>query len=165
MSGWLKVIALAAVLGLLLGALSPLPSSPGDTAEPEQAWTLPSAKQLSRFEIADMAAVGQLPWGFADPKEAANERRAKVVWHLRGIVSSPEQAVIVQTGDDPVTTRVGLGQALPDGATIRKIGDNQIEVEREGCRSTIQLYERGTTPETANAACERQTQERANASQ
>lgn len=158
-----KPIAVAAFLGLATGALSPLSSPSIEIATPDRDWALPDARQISRFEIADMAAVGRLPWSYTDPKEVEMERQARVVWHLRGIVSSPERAAIVQTGTDPVMTRVKAGEALPDGALIQAIEDNRIEIEREGCRSTIALYERGITPESSQATCRRPPQERANA--
>lgn len=152
------LLGIAAAAGLLAGLLWPPTAHDGSVTTEAQAWFLPSAVQISRFEIADLPAVGKLPWAWRDAGQTAAEA-AKVPWQLRGIVTAPTPSAIVQTTTEPAPLRIGIGETLPDGSRITQIDDNQITFERDGCRSTLTLYANGRSTAEPADDCPQQDHE------
>lgn len=130
----------AAVAGLLLGVagglLWPLPNVAVAKAD-ELSVAVPSRAALSRYSDADFSRVrdGTL-WSGSTGAQAGSAKVSN--WRLLGVLLRPWHAALVEA--EKKQSRVGVDQALPDGAILRRVTAEGIEFERKGCHFRQPLY-------------------------
>lgn len=145
--------ALAAVGGLLAGVLAPPQPSRGSAPLDDADWALPDPRTLQRHDAGHLGVLAGLRWqgnrvSTPEPEDAP----AATAWTLRGIVHAPAPRALVQVGNGPLQ-RIAPGEALPDGATLRGIGRNHIELERDGCAFQRRLHARSSEQSSGGDGC------------
>ena len=126
------VVALAGVAGWW----RPIPATASATAAHQTAWHLPTAAELERSSIEQVAATSGVAW----LGDGVGGGSAAVQWTLRAIVGPDNPAVLVQAATDPLIKRLHSGDTLPDGSTLVAVLRDRVVVERDGCRTQRPLY-------------------------
>ena len=126
------------VVGAAVGLATPPP--PADDWSPDSgAWELPSPAVVERVDPDSFSQVRSARfWGASAGGGAAGSRAA--TWRLAGIITDPRAVALVAV-DGAKVAAVGVGETLPDGATMVSIQPGEISYERAGCRFMRKLYE------------------------
>lgn len=130
------------VAGLLAGAAVGLamPPPPADDWSPDSGpWELPPTSVVERVDPDSFSQVRTARFWGASAGGGATEARA-AAWRLAGIITDPRAAALVAVDGEKVAA-VGVGETLPDGATMVSVHDGEIRYERAGCRFMRKLYE------------------------
>lgn len=154
-AGWLALlqrrplataVAVGVALGALLGWAVPVrtPTLPQTGAAH---WQLPDPAVASRTDETRFAQVRAAKiWGVAGSAAAGDKLPA---WRLTGIITRPVPLALVLADKSTALLRVGVGDGLPDGGSVREIHPQRIVFSRSGCSYQRILY---VAPDPAEAA-------------
>lgn len=147
-----RALAVAALAGVLVGAVAGLFLPIRAAAPPksdEAPWTLPSALETRRFRIDQFQTVRSARyWG--DLQQLGQRAAPAAQWTLAAIVTQPRLRVAVSESDKgKKSVWVGIGEALPDGATLVAANRDSIWFEKDGCRRLRKLYQKPTAESDA----------------
>jgi hypothetical protein len=142
-----KLVAAAlagAVAGVVVGLFLPIRAAAPPKSD-EAAWSLPDAQAVKRFRTDQFQAVRTARfWGELQlPGQRGAQQGSG--WTLAAIVTRPRIRVAVNAGGGGAaqqTTWVGLGEELPDGATLVAANRDAIWFEKDGCRRVRMLYQK-----------------------
>ena len=130
-----QALALATfVLALGAGALWPLPPPPPAPAE-EDAWRPLPAEAAS--VPARPGRAEEARWVTGAPAEDAEGAEP---WRLVGVTRRGEPVALFLDPEGRQVRRIGVGDALPDGARAVAIDGDGVTLERDGCRSELALH-------------------------
>ncbi|WP_133478178.1 hypothetical protein [Cognatilysobacter segetis] len=137
-----------ALVGLAIGAIIP-PASPGAGAAARRGWRVPGPQAVARVTEPEFSRVRAAPiWGAT--AGAATVKAAS--WKLIGIMSLPEPIALVAAGSGRESLHLKVGDALPDGGTLRAIGANGLTFVRDGCGFERLLYSSTDSPVDGSCA-------------
>lgn len=137
------------LLGLLLGWLaSPLPQ-PTAASLRQDAWVVPTRAQLQRFDDHDFKRLlGSPAWADAVPAGApgagggdGNPATAVPAWSLVGTVLSPAPVALILDTAHGKVERLAVGATLPDGARLKGIGRDAIDISAAGCDLRVGMFQ------------------------
>lgn len=142
-----RALVAAALAGLLVGAVAGLFLPIRAAAPPksdESPWSLPNALETRRFRFDQFQTVqGARYWG--DLLQPGQRGAPAPQWTMVAIVTQPRLRVAVNpTGKEQKSVWVGIGEALPDGATLVAANRDSIWYEKDGCRRVRKLYQKPT---------------------
>ncbi|WP_161809372.1 hypothetical protein [Stenotrophomonas nitritireducens] len=132
--------------GGMAGWFRPLPAM--DSApdrELQVDWRLPPGEMLERSSAALSSQARTLKWmddGAAGPGGAAQE------WTLKAILGA-ENAILMQSGKEPLISRADVGATLPDGSRLVALRGDTIVVELDGCHIDKPLYPRASNSDSS----------------
>lgn len=141
-------------LGLAGGWLAtPVPDA-SSARSVGNAWKLPTATEMSRFDEKDFLALRQsAAWNSATTGPGAQGRGnapgQKPVWSLVGVVLEPQPVALILNTASSQVDHVGIGANLPDGSRLQKIHHDSIRIFADGCSTRIDVFR------TSEAATER----------
>lgn len=164
---WLSehpLIALVTVcvgLGLLLGWLTTGLPTKGSITNPQDSWTLPGPEVVSRFDDrAFQQLITSQAWaGMQSGRptagargESGSDATGPLAWQLVGVVSTPELAALILPSGSAEVGRFQVGQVLPDGSHLTRIGKDWIEHSAEGCSYRRRLFVVSADKESADCS-------------
>lgn len=143
---------LTTLLACLLAAiaawlLAPAPSPPPPPKPGEEAWSLPPADS-SKIPEALATLERTHPWGAPPPTQAAKGQEGAGAkpntanWRIGGLIRKGDEQLAIVEGHASPALFLRPGDALPDGSTFLRQGENFIEVWRDKNTEQIKLYER-----------------------
>jgi len=137
-------VLVGAVIGLFLPIRAAAPPKPDDTP-----WSLPNAQETRRFRFDQFQSVQSARyWG--DLRQAGSRAAPATQWTLAAIVTQPRLWVAVnESGKAQKSVWVGIGETMPDGATLVAANRDSIWFEKDGCRRLRKLYQKPTAESDA----------------
>ena len=137
---WTSAVAGGLLAGAAIGLATPPP--PADSWSPDSgAWELPTPAVVERVDPDSLGQVRRAPfWDAGAGADGGPAGTRAALWRLAGIITDPRIAALV-AADGAKVVALGVGDALPDGATIVSIQPGEINYERAGCRFMRKLYE------------------------
>lgn len=136
--------------GAIVGLFLPIHAAkPPEAAE--QAWTLPTAKDVQSYDKSDYQRLRAVSfWGDVASEDGASRR---VAWNLQAIVLRPQPriAFVPVGGAAAKPTWLPIGGKLPDGSILVAVDADAAHLEREGCRYSRRLF--ATADEKKSDAC------------
>lgn len=143
------ILAVGALLGLLVGVVWPVPE-PVAAAAGESAWGLPAPAAIVRYDEARFAKVrGASIWGVNGTNSSAGAKRPG--WRLSGIIVDPSVTALVAPDGDSHVAHIRVGDLLPGGGKVVRIGSDGLVFTRDGCTYERTLY--STVDPKENAPC------------
>lgn len=128
------------VIGLSAGVIwqrLPEPEAPKSLTVVAEPWRLPTLPETDLRKSAETITAKNL-WGAVIPAQQVPLNDPE--WHFVGAVKNgPEHYVLIRVEQNPVET-LKVGDSLPGGAKILKIGEDRLCVLVNGKKRALGIY-------------------------
>lgn len=132
--------------GGVAGWFRPLPAMEATAdKQPQIDWRLPAGEMLERSSAALLSQARTLRW-MGDG--SAGTGGTPQDWTLKAILGG-ENAILVQSGKEPLISRADVGATLPDGSRLIALRGDIVVVELDGCRMDRHLYPRASNSDSS----------------
>jgi hypothetical protein len=137
----LTSIGTCVALGIGFGLLQA--NSPPEKATLSDRWVLPVVS-LAEGTTISAEEIGSRFWT-EQPRttkaKAAPEPVKRIVpWAFVGTIDQGSSRVAVIVTETGKTTRLAVGQQLPDGSTITEIAEGNLSFDKDGAIKTLKLF-------------------------
>lgn len=144
---WLLVASAGALVGVIVGLFLPIRAASPPKAD-DAGWALPTREAIRRFDEAKYQSLRSARfWG--EIKAPGQRGPRPVGWNLGGIVTRPAVRIAVTIPGKNGVSWVGLGAAMPDGATFVAATRDTVWYEKDGCKRARKLYQKPTAESEA----------------